>query len=323
MKLHRRQFLQSVAGAASLPAALRIARAQNYPVRPVRIIVGYPAGTAPDIIARLVGQGLSERLAQQFVIDSRPGAATNIAVEVAVKSPPDGYTLLMVGATNAINATLYANLSFNVVHDVAAVASIGGTPFVMVVNSSLPAKTVPEFIAYAKANPGKINMASAGNGTAPHVFGELFKMMADVNMLHVPYRGNYMPDLLSGQVQVMFTAIGTVIEYIRDGKLRALAVTSARRVGALPNVSTMGEFVPGYEASGWLGIGAPKSISTEIIERLNNEINAVITEPNFKVRAVELGVEPFSMTSAQFSQFIVDETKKWATVIKFAGIKPE
>jgi len=286
-------------------------------------MVGYPAGTAPDIIARLVGRGLSERLGQSFVIENRPGAAMNIATEAVVKSPPDGYTLLLVGATNAINATLYANLTFNVVHDIAAVASIGSTPFVMVINPTLPAKTVPEFIAYAKANPGKINMASAGNGTAPHLCGELFKMMAGIDMLHVPYRGNYMPDLLSGQVQVMFTAIGTVIDYIRDGKLRALAVTTASRVGTLPDVPTVGESVPGYEASPWLGIGAPKSTSTEIIDKLNPEINAVVGDSQTKARLVGLGVEPMSMTPADFGKLIANETEKWAKVIRAANIKVE
>ncbi len=322
MKLpHRRRFLHLAAGAAALPAASRIASAQTYPARPVRIVVALPAGIAPDIIARLVGQGLSERLGQPFVVENRPGAGTNIGTEAVVRAPADGYTLLLVTVESAINASLYDKLNFNFMRDIAPVASITRAPFVMVVNPSVPAKTVPEFIAYAKAHPGKINMASAGNGTANHVFGEQFKMMTGVDLVHVPYRSSYMPDLLGGQVQVIFTAIATVIEYVRDGKLRALAVTTATRSDALPDIPTMSEFVPGYEASAWNGVGVPKGTSTEIIEALNKEINAVVAAPNFKMRAGELGVEPLSMTSAQFAKFIAAETEKWGNVIKLGGIK--
>jgi tripartite-type tricarboxylate transporter receptor subunit TctC len=279
MKLPRRKFLQLAAGAAALPALSRISWAQAYPTRPVRMIVGFPAGSAPDIIARLVGQGLSERLGQQFVIENRPGAGSDIGTEVVVRAPPDGYTLLMVVATNAINATLYANLNFNLIRDIAPVASIAGTSYGMLVNPSFPAKVVPEFIAYAKANPGKINMASAGTGSGPHVVGELFKMMAGVDLVHVPYRGSYWADLLGGQVQVAFAPIPSSTGYIQAGTLRALAVTSATRLDAMPDLPTVREFVPGYEAIGWYGVGAPKSTPTEIIDKLNNEINAVLANP--------------------------------------------
>ena len=322
MRPSRRRFLHMTAGAAVLPVLSRTLWAQAYPARPVRIVVTLPAGTAPDIIARLIGQGLSERLGQPFVIENLPGAGTNIGTEAVVRASADGYTLLLVTVESAINASLYDKLNFNFIRDIAPVVSVDRVPFVMVVNPSVPAKTVPEFITYAKANPGKINMASAGSGTAPHVFGEMFKMMAGVDMLHVPYRGSYLSDLLGGQVQVIFTAIATVIEHVRDGKLRALAVTTTMRSDALPDIPTMGEFVPGYEASAWNGIGVPKSTSAEIIERLNQDINAVVATPNFKLRAGELGVEPLSMTSVQFAKFIAAETDKWANVIKFAGVKP-
>jgi len=321
MKLSRRRFLHLAACIATLPAASRIARAQAYPSRPVRLIVGLPPGNAPDIVARLVGQWLSERLGQSFVIDNRPGASTNIATEDVVRAPPDGYTLLLITAGNAINASLYQNLNFNFIQDIAPVASIGRTPFVMVVNPSFPAKTVPEFIAYAKANPGKINMASPGIGAANHVFGELFKMMSGVDLVHVPYRGSLMPDLLAGQVQVYFGAIPGVLAAIQTGKLRALAVTTATPVDALPGIPAMGEFVPGYEASGWLGIGAPKSLSAEVIEKLNKEINAFGADPDMKARLVALGVEPDVDQPDEFRKFIADETEKWAKVVKFAGIK--
>jgi len=321
MKLPRRKFLRLAAGAAALPVLPHIAAALDYPTRPVHIVVPFPAGIAPDIIARPVGQGLSERLGQSFVIENRPGASTNIGTEAVVRATADGYTLLLVTAESAFNASLYDKLNYNFMRDIAPVASIIRAPFVMVVNPSFPAKTIPEFIAYAKAHPGKINMASAGNGTAPHVFGEMFKMMAGVDLVHVPYRSSYIPDLLGGQVQVIFTAIATVTEYIRDGKLRALAVTTATRSEALPEVPTVGDFVPGYEASGWQGIGAPRNTPTEIVNSLNKEINAVVTAPNFKVRAGELGVEPVSMTSVQFAKFIAAETEKWVDVIKFASIK--
>jgi tripartite-type tricarboxylate transporter receptor subunit TctC len=323
MKFPRREFLHLAVGAAVVPIVSRMALALDYPTRPVHIVVGYPAGLNPDIIARLVGQPLSERLGQQFIIDNRPGAASNIGTEIVAKALPDGYMLLMTVSTNAINATLYPNLNFNFVRDIAPVAYVGGAPAVMVVNPSVPAKTVLEFIAYAKANPGKINMASPGIGTAPHVCGELFKMMTGVDLLHVPYRNNPLPDLLGGQVQVAFLFMPALIELVRTGKLRAVAVTSATRADAMPDVPSIGEFVPGYEASGWYGIGAPKNTSTEIIEKLNREINAVVADPDITTRLHGLGVEPLSMTPAEFGKFIADETEKWAKVIKFANIKVE
>jgi len=323
MKLPRRQFLHLAAGAAALPALSRIARAQTYPSRPVRIVVGFPAGGAPDIIARLMGQVLSERLGQQFVIENRPGAASNIGTEIVVRAPPDGYTLLMVVATNTVNATLYDKLNFNFIRDIAPVASIAGTSYGMLVNQSFPAKTVPEFIAYAKTNPGKINMASAGTGSGPHVVGELFKMMTGVDLTHIPYRGSYWPDLLAGQVQVAFAPMPSSTGYIQAGTLRALAVTSAMRSEALPNIPTVGEFVPEYEALGWYGLGAPKDTPAAIIDKLNHEINAALADPTMKGRLLALGAEPMPMTPADFGKFMSHETAKWAKVIKFAGIKPE
>ncbi len=287
------------------------------------MVVGVPPGLAPDIGARLIGQGLSERLGQPLVIENRPGAGSNIATELVVRAPADGYTLLVVSTANAINATFYANLPFDFARDIAPVASINRNPFVMVVNPSLPARTVPEFIAYAKANPGKINMASSGNGTLPHLCGELFKMMTGVDLVHVPYRNSYIPDLLGGQVQVLFDGIAGVTEYIRTGKLRALAVTTATRQSVLPDVPTVSEFVSGYEASGYLGIGAPRSTPVPIIEMLNKEINAVVADPDVKARLIGLGVEPMSMTPAEFGKFIAGNTEKWAKVIKFANIKPD
>jgi tripartite-type tricarboxylate transporter receptor subunit TctC len=324
MKLpHRRQFLHLAVGAAALPTLPRIARAQTYPSRPVRVIVGFPAGGAPDIIARLMGQGLSERLGQQFVIENRPGAASNIGTEIVVKAPPDGYTLLLVVATNTVNATLYMNLNFNFIRDIAPVASIAGTSYGMLVNQSFPAKTVPELIAYAKTNPGKINMASAGTGSGPHVVGELFKMMTGVDLVHVPYRGSYWPDLLGGQVQVAFAPMPSSTGYIQAGTLRALAVTSATRSEALPNIPTVREFVPEYEALGWYGLGAPKDTPAGIISKLNHEINAALADPTIKGRLLALGAEPMPMTPADFGKFMSDETKEWAKVVKFAGMKPE
>ena len=301
----------------------RIAWAETYPTRPVRVIVGQPAGTAADIIARLLGQWLSERLGQPFIVENRPGAGSNIGTEAVAHSPPDGYTLLLVLATNAINATLYENLNFNFIRDIAPVASIGGIPFVMVVNPSLPDKTVPEFHAYDKANPGKINMASPGNGTAPHVYGELFKAMAGVDLVHVPYRSNPLPDLLAGQVQVYFTAIPSSIGYIRTGALSALAVTTATRSELLPDIPTVGEFVLGYEASAWQGVGVPKNTPTEIIEKLNKGINAGLADANMKARLADLGAVPTPMTLSEFGKFIADETEKWGEVIQTAGIKAE
>jgi len=322
VKLPRRQFLHLAAGVTALPVLSRNANAQTYPTRLVRLIVGFPAGNASDIFARLIAQSLSERLGQQFVVENRPGAGGNVGTEVVVRAS-DGYTLLLVLTSNAINTTLYANLNFDFIRDIAPVASIVDAPYAMVVNPSVPAKSVPEFIAYAKANPGKLNMASAGIGGATHVFGELFMMMAGVNLLHVPYRGNFMPDLLGGQVQVLFAPITHSIEYIRTGRLRALAVTPATRSSALPGIPTMAEFVPGYEASGWYGIGAPKNTPTEIIDRLNKEINAALADPKIKARLADLGAVPMPMTPAEFGKFIAAETEKWAKVVKAANIQPE
>jgi len=323
MKLPRRTFLHLAAGAAALPAASRIARAQTYPTRPVRIVVGFPAGATPDIVARVAGQALSERFGQQFVIDNRPGAGSNIAAEIVARAPADGYTLLLTVSANAINATLYANLTFDFIRDIVPVGFIGDGPFVMVVTPAFPAKTVPEFIAYAKANPGKINMASQGSGLATHLMGELFKMMAGVDLVHVPYRSNYMADLLGGQVQVAFAPMPSVIEYVGDGRLRALAVTTATRWRLLPDIPAIGEFVPGYDASGWNGIGAPKSTPTEIVEKLNNEINAVIADPKIEAHLIDLGIKPMAMTPADFGKRIAADTAKWAKVIRFANIKPD
>jgi tripartite-type tricarboxylate transporter receptor subunit TctC len=324
VKLPRRQFLHLAAGAAALPAVSRFAQAQTYPVRPVRIVVGFPAGNASDIIVRLMAQSLSERLGQQFVVENRPGAGSSIATEVVVKAPADGYTLLMeVVTANAINATFYSNLNYNFIRDIAPVASIVSGPFVMVVNPSVPAKTLPEFIAYAKANPGKINMASAGNGTATHLFGELFKVTAGVDLLHVPYRGSFLPDLLGGQVQVVFGPIAQFVELIRTGKLRALAVTTATRQPILPDIPTVTEFVSGYEASAWYGIGAPKNTPTEIIDRLNKEANAALADPRMMARLADIGVIPMPMTPAEFGKLIADETEKWGKVVRAANIKPD
>jgi tripartite-type tricarboxylate transporter receptor subunit TctC len=321
MKLPRRKFLHLAAGVAALPAASQIAGAQSYPSRAVRIVVGFPAGLAPDIVARLIAQPLSERLGQPVVVENRPGAGSNIGTEVVVRAPPDGHTLLMAVATNAMNVTLYDKLNFNFVRDIMPVAGVCAVPFVMVVNPSVPAKNVVEFIAYAKANSGKVNMASPGIGTPPHVYGEMFKMMTDVNLVHVPYRANFIPDLLGGQVQVAFLTIITSLPYIRDGKLRALAMTTATPSELLPNVRTMGEFVPGYEASGWMGVGAPRGTPAEIIAKLNKELDGIITDPTLKERLVGLGAPPMSMTHAEFGKLIIDETDKWTKVIKFANIK--
>ena len=324
MKLrHRRQFLQLAAASAALPLVSRTVSAQPYPSRPVHIVVGYPAGGSPDIIGRLVGQWLSERLNQQFIVDNRPGAASNIGTEIAAKASPDGYTLFVAVSTNAVNATLYTNLNFNFIRDLAPVAGIGRTPFVMVFNPSFPAKTLPEFIAYAKANPRKIDMASQGMGTTPHVCGELLKAMTGVDFVHVPYRGNLMPDLLAGQVQFYFSPMAQAIELIKDGRLRALGVTTATRVDALPAVPAIAEFVPGYVATGWYGICAPTGTPAAIIDRLNSEIIAGVAAPNLKASFLALGVEPMPMTAAEFGKFIADETEKWARVIMLAGIKPE
>jgi len=323
MKPCRRKFLQLAAGAAALPALSRIASALDYPSRPVRFVVGFPAGSATDIVGRLIAQSLSGRLGQQFIVDDRPGAGSNLAAEVVVRAEPDGYTLLQVASPNAINATLYDNLSFNFIRDIAPVAGIMRYPYVMVVTPSLPARNIPEFIAYAKANPGKINMASAGNGTAPHVFGELFMLMTGVKMLHVPYRGSYFSDLIAGQVQVVFSPIPSTIGYIRAATLRPLAVTTALRSDALPDVPAVGEFVTGYEASSWQGVGAPRKTPAAIIDKLNSEINAVIADPTMKARLADLGGTVLAGSAAEFGKLIADESEKWAKVVKSAGIKPE
>ncbi len=323
MKLPRRRFLHLAAGAAALPAELRAAKAQSYPARPVRLIVGFPAGGASDIVARLVTQWLSQRLGQHFIVENRPGAGTNIGTEAVVRATADGYTLLYATTPNAINATLYDNLDFNFIRDIAPVAGIIFAPLVIVVNPSFPAKTVPDFIAYAKANPGQINMASSGNGTSGHLAGELFKMMAGISMVHVPYRGGApaLTDLLGGQVQVYFSVLPDSMEYIRAGKLRALAVTAATRWEALPDLPTVGDFVPGYEASAWQGVGAPRNTPAEIIEKLNKEINAILADHEIKRRLGDLGGVPMPMAPAEFAKFIVAETEKWGKVVKFSGAK--
>jgi len=325
MKIERRQFLHLVAGAATLPATSRFARAQAYPSRPVRLVVGFAPGGGQDIIARLLGQSLSERLGQSVVIENRPGAGSNIAAEVVVNAAPDGYTLLMVGPANAINASLYDRLNFNFLRDIAPVAGVSRPPNVMEVNPMDPARTVPEFISYAKANPSKINMASGGNGASQHLSGELFKMMAGINMVHVPYRGEALalPDLLSGQVQVMFGNVQSSIEYIRSGRLRPLAVTTATRSQALPDVPTVNEFVAGYEVSAINGIGAPKNTPREIVETLNAHINASLADPKLVARFAELGAIPMPLTPAEYGKLMIDETEKWAKVVKFSGAKPD
>jgi tripartite-type tricarboxylate transporter receptor subunit TctC len=323
MKPFRRQVLRLAAGAAVAAAVPRLARAQSWPTRPIRIVVGYPAGITPDIVARLVAQRLALRRGQQVIVENRPGAGTSIAAEDVVKSPGDGYTLLLTAAANTINTALYPALDFDFIRDIAPVACIGGVIFLMAVNPSVPAKTVAEFIAYAKANPGKINMASRGNGSLTEVFGELFKMMAGVDLVHVPYRGDYTADLLGGRVQVAFFAIADAIGYVRDGKLRTLAVTTKKRVAQLPDIPAMDEFLPGYQASGWLGIGAPRNTSTAIVDTLNTDINAVITDADMTARLAGMSIEPTPMSPAEFGRFIAAETDKWAKVVKFADIKPE
>ena len=299
--------------------------AQTYPSRPVRIVVGLPPGGNQDVIARLIAPWLSERLGQQIVIDNHPSASNNVAAEAVIRSPPDGYTLLLVGSYNAINASLYDKLGFYFMRDTAPVASLIRAPSVLLVNPSVPAKTVPEFIAYAKANPGKLNMASAGSGTPPHIAGELFKMMTGVNMLHVPYRvgGPALVDLLGGQVQVLFGSMAASIQHIRAGKLRALAVTTVERSAALPDIPTVASFVPGYEASTFFGLSAPRATPPEIVERLNREINAMLVDPVAKARLADLGGEVLALSPADFGKLIADETEKWAKVIQAANIKPE
>jgi tripartite-type tricarboxylate transporter receptor subunit TctC len=326
MKLPRRTFLHLAAGAAALPAVSRIARAQTaYPTRPVRIIVGFAPGGAPDIVARLLAPSLSERLGQPIIVENRTGAGSNIATEAVVNAPPDGHTLLLVSPPNFVNATLYEKLNYNFIRDIAPIAALIRVPNVMEVHPSVPAKTVPEFVAYAKANPDKLNMASGGNGTSIHVAGELFKMMTGVKMLHVPYRGvgaSY-PDLIAGHVQIMFDSMPGSIEFIRTGRLRALAVTTATRSPALPDLPTVGDFVPGYEASAVHGVGAPPNTPAEIIEKLNRAINAILAEPAIKARLVDMGATLLPGSPAEFGKLIADETEKWAKVVKFSGAKPD
>jgi tripartite-type tricarboxylate transporter receptor subunit TctC len=325
VKFLRRRFLHLAAGAAALPFVSRITSAQSYPAQPVRLIVPIaPAGNS-DLLARLMGQWLSERLGQPFIIEVIGGGGGNIGTEVVVRAPADGYTLLMVGIYNASNATLYDKLNFNFIRDIAPVASVFRGPSVLVVNPSVSAKSVPEFIAYAKANPGKVNIASAGIGTGTHMAGELFQMMAGVKMVHVPYRGGApaFTDLLGGQVQVYFPVVPAAIEYIRAGKLRALAITSATRWESLPDIPTVAEFLPGYEASNWYGLGAPKNTPAEVVEKLNKEINAGLANPKIKARLADLGSAPLSMVPSEFGKLIADETEKWSKVIRLANIKVE
>jgi tripartite-type tricarboxylate transporter receptor subunit TctC len=325
MKLSRRQFLHLAAGAAALPALSHIAWAQTYPSRPVRIVVGFAAGGPADLSARLIAQWLSDRLGQQFVVENRTGAGGNIATEAVVMAPPDGFTLLLAGLNNALNATLFDKLNFDFIRDIAPVAGLNRGFGVLVVNPSFPIRNVPEFIAYAKANPGKINYASGGSGSAPHLYGELFKTMAGVNLVHVPYRGGApaVIDLLSGQVPVMFDNLSTSIEHIRAGRLRALAVTSATRLEILPDIPPLGDFVPGYAASGWSGVGAPRNTPPDIIDKLNREINAGLADPKIKARFAQLNSLPMSMTPPDFGKFIAQETEKWGKVIRAANIKAE
>jgi len=325
VKLPRRRFLRLAAGAAALPAVARVARAQTYPARPVRIMVPFTPGSTSDTLARLMGQWLSERLGQPIVIENRAGAAGNIATEAVVRAASDGYTLLLVTLSNAINASLYGNLAFNFIRDVAPIAGIMRTPGVMEVNPSVPVRTAPEFIAYAKANPHKITMASAGNGASSHLAGELFMLMTGIDMVHVPYRGSppALTDLLGGQVQVMFDNIPTSLEYIRAGKLRPLAVTAATRLEVLPDVPPLNDFVPSYETSLWLGLGAPRNTPGEIIDKLNSEINAALADPRMKARLADLGGIVLPGTPADFGRLIADDTEKWAKVIRTANIKVE
>ena len=324
-KLPRRKFLSLAAGAVALPAVSRFARAQTYPARPVRIVVGFAAGGAPDIFARLLGQWLSERLGQPFVVENRTGAGGNIATEVVVEAPPDGYTLLLTTVGNAVNATLYDKLNYNFLRDIAPVAGISRDPLAMEVNPSFPAKTVPEFILYAKANPGKINYGSAGVGSSLHMAGELFKLMAGVDIVHVPYRGSpaALADLLSGQLQLMFSPLPPSIEYVKSGRLRALAVTTSTRSQALPDIPVIADFVPGYEAGAWYGIGAPASTPAEIIDKLNAEIKAGLADDRLKAQLIELGSVPFALSPSEFGKHLTAETEKWGKVVRAANIKAE
>jgi tripartite-type tricarboxylate transporter receptor subunit TctC len=325
VRLPRRNFLRFAASAATLPFARRIARAQTYPSRPVRLVVGFAPGGGNDIVARLIAQSLSERTGQQFFVENRPGAGTNIATEIVVNAAPDGYTLLLVGVPNAYNAALYHKLNFVFLRDIAPVAGVARGPLVMLVHPSIPAKTVPEFIAYAKANPGKINMASSGIGGGGHLAGELFKMLAGVNLVHVPFRGNgpALTALLGGQVDVLFPSLASSIAYIKSGQLRGLGVTGAARSEAVPDLPTVGEFVPGYDVDAWYGVGAPKDTPAEVIDRLHKEISAGLAEPKLKARLADLGDGPMPMTPAAFGKLVAEETEKWGNVVKFAGIKLE
>jgi tripartite-type tricarboxylate transporter receptor subunit TctC len=325
MTYSRRRFLHLASGAAALPAVSRIACAQTYPSRPVRIIIGYAPGGSADVTARLMAQWLSERFGQSFIVESRPGAGSNIGTEAAVRAPPDGYTLLLVAPANAVNATLYDKLNYNFLRDIVPIAPLIRFPNVMEVNPSVPVNTVPEFIAYAKVNPGKINYASSGNGSTIHMSAELFKMMAGVSLVHVPYRGGApaLVDLMAGQVQVMFDNVPTSLEHIRAGRLRPLAVTTATRSEVLPELPTVSDFVPGYESSAWYGVGAPKGTPFEIVDRLNKEINAILAEPRTKERFAQLGASLLSGSPAEFGRLVVEETEKWAKVVKFSGAKPD
>jgi tripartite-type tricarboxylate transporter receptor subunit TctC len=323
MTFHRRQFLRLAGAAVALPAVSRGASAQAYPSRPVRVVIGYPPGGSADITARLMTQWLSERLGQSFIVESRPGGGTNIATEAVINAPPDGYTLLLVAPANAINATLYEKLNHNFLRDIVPVAGLIRFPNVVVVNPDVPVKTIPELIAYAKANPGKLNMASSGNGSTIHMSGELFKMMTGVNMIHVPYRGGALAltDMIGGQVQVMFDNIPTAMEFVRSGKLRGLAVTGAGRSETLPDLPTVADFLPGYEATSWYGLGAPKGTPNEIIEKLNREVNAILAEPKTKARFLELGASMLPGSASDFGKLVADETEKWGKVVKFSGAK--
>ena len=323
MKLRRRQFLRLAGAALALPAVSTRAMAQAYPVRSVKLIIGYPPGGSADITARLTTQWLTERLSQSFIVESRPGGGTNIATEAVINAAPDGYTLLLVAPANAINATLYEKLNHNFLRDIEPVAGLIRFPNVVVVNPSVPVKTIPELIEYAKANPGKLNMASSGNGSTIHMSGELFKMMTGVNMIHVPYRGGALAltDMVGGQVQVMFDNIPTAAEFVRSGKLRGLAVTGATRSETLPELPTVADFLPGYEATSWYGVGAPKGTPAEIIDKLNREINAILAEPKTKVRFAELGATLLPGSPSNFGKLVADETEKWGKVVKFSGAK--
>ena len=325
MNLLRRTFLHLLAGVAALPAISRLACAQAYPSRPVRWIVGFTPAGGNDITARLIGQWLTDRLGQPFVIENRPGAGTNIAAEIVINSPPDGYTLFLTNFSNAVNAALYEKLSFDFMRDMAPVVGISRAPVILAVNPSVPAKTVPEFIAYAKANPGKLNMGSAGIGSAGHLAGELLQMMTGIKLVHVPYRGNApaLTDLIAGQVQLVFPSSASSIEHVRTGKVRGLAVTGSTRLDALPDLPTVADSVPGYEASSLYGIGAPRNTPAEVIDRLNKEVNAALADPKLKARLADLGGTPFGGSSAEFGKLMADETEKWGKVVKFAGIKPQ